>query len=149
MDNAYSRLLFFTDIYTFTFPNVYPINMQLPPITEFGFSSIVYLILIYILIRGLHQLYQRYSFGQSYKRSLVPLGAVGLIFGIIGYIQGMREAFAVIAEAGDISPALVAGGITQSFAYPTLGLLTLAAAYLFKYLNPPVKKDSWEDQGIN
>jgi hypothetical protein len=42
-----------------------------------------------------------------------------------------------IEAAGDISPAIVAQGFQNSFSYGVLGLLSLAASFVFKYLNAP------------
>ncbi|MEP4091054.1 hypothetical protein [Reichenbachiella sp.] len=109
--------------------------MNLPPIFQLGFSSLIYLILIYILIMGGYQYYIIRVKGGEYKRSFVPLGVVALILGIIAYIQKIRQAFDSIAEMGDISPSLVAGAISDTYSYPTLGLLCLGIAYLIKYLN--------------
>lgn len=72
---------------------------------------------------------------KEYNKSFVSLGAVALIIGIIAYIQEIRQAFDAIAEAGDVSPILVASAISDTYSYPTLGLLCFGLAYLFKYLN--------------
>lgn len=109
--------------------------MQLPLLNELGFSSISYLILAYILIMGFYQFHKVRIKRLAYKKTFVPLGYVALIFAIMDYILQMKEAFEAIADAGDISPALVAGGISQSFNHLFLGLLTLAISYIFRYLN--------------
>ena len=41
----------------------------------------------------------------------------------------------MIEEAGDISPALVAGAISGAITYPILGLVILGVSFLFKHLN--------------
>lgn len=108
--------------------------MDLPSILEFGWSSILYLILVFIFYKGLYHLIVLRK-QEVQAKSLVPIGAMGLVFGFLGYIQKIDESVDAISAAGDISPALVATSISQSYSYPTLGLLCLAASYLFKYVN--------------
>ena len=109
--------------------------MNIPSPLEFNFSSVSWMILIYILIMGFYQFYQIRIKKEAFKKNLVPLGYIALIFSIIQYINGMKTAFEAIAEAGDISPSLVAGGISYSTNYLFLGLMTLAITYLFRYIN--------------
>lgn len=101
---------------------------------EHGFSSILYLIIAYIVVMGGLQLYQFKYRGKEEIKSFVPLGAFGLIVGIIAYVMMMRDAFDAIAAAGDVSPALVADSMARSYDFPVLGLISLAIAYLYKYL---------------
>ncbi len=75
--------------------------MQLPPLSEIGFSSIAWLILAYIVIMGFYQLYQIRVKKEEFKKTFVPLGYVALIFTAIAYFTSMKEAFDAIAAAGD------------------------------------------------
>lgn len=108
--------------------------MSFPSVFEWGFPSAMYLLLFYILVRGSIQLYRVKTSQEVEKRSFVPLGALGLIVGLIAFVEGIRAAFDAIAEAGDISPGLGAEGISSAYSYPTLGLVILAVSYAFKYL---------------
>ena len=45
------------------------------------------------------------------------------------------DAFEAIEAAGDISPSIVAGALKAVWAYPILGMLTLAISCVFRYVN--------------
>ena len=109
--------------------------MELPSPFILSFSSISWLVLIYILVMGFYQFYQVRIKKATFAKNLVPLGYMALIFTIIDYILGMQNAFEAIAEAGDISPALVAGSMSFAMNSLFLGLITLAVSYLFRYIN--------------
>ena len=101
---------------------------------EMGISVILYSFLGYITIMGGIQWYQ-YKFGELTKvKSYVPLGAVALIVGVIGNVVRVRQAFDAIAAAGDVSPELVASEITRGYDFLIIGLVTLAVAFLYKYI---------------
>jgi len=53
----------------------------------------------------------------------------------MAFTLAINKTFDAIAAAGDVSPALVAGGISNGYSHLPLGLLCLATAYLFKYIN--------------
>ena len=108
--------------------------IELPPIDELGYPTLMYLLIGYILLMGLLQLHEVKVEGKESKKSYVPLGGMALVLGIIAFIQKIRMAFDAIEAAGDISPQIVAANISGAYAYPTLGLIGLALAYLFKYL---------------
>lgn len=109
--------------------------MNLPPLLPIGFSAILYLILIYILGMGLWQFIAPRIGREVRARSLVPLGAAAVVFGVIALIQHYRMAFGAIEEAGDISPSIVAGAFKDAYSNLTLGLLCLAIAFVFRFVN--------------
>ena len=47
-------------------------------------------------------------------KHIKTIGLFGFIFGILGQLIGMYQAFSVIEEVGDISPSLLAGGLKVS-----------------------------------
>ncbi len=112
--------------------------MAIPSIFESGIATILYLFLFFIVGMGLWQFIQRYFKSQASERrlkSLIPLGAASTVLGVIGIIQGYINTMETIEAVGDISPAIVAQGFKNSLAYGVLGLLSLAASFVFKYLN--------------
>lgn len=112
---------------------------MLPSLFDFGFASILYLFLAYILGMGLWQFRQIRLLNENeesvHARSLVPLGWAAVAMGFVALIQRYREAFDLIEAAGDISPSIVASAMSAALSYPTLGLLCLAISFLFKYFN--------------
>ena len=111
--------------------------MILNPLDSY-LASALYLLLLFIIYKGLAQYIKQTRYGATKSRSLIPLGAVGLILGIIGYIRGYTMTFEAIEAVGDISPELVANSLGQNTSYPVLGLVTLAVTFVFRYLNQQV-----------
>lgn len=54
---------------------------------------------------------------------VVFIGSFAFLFGVLGQVIGFFEAFTVIEQVGDISPALVAGGLRVSMLAPGYGFL--------------------------
>ena len=54
---------------------------------------------------------------------ILMFGSLAFIIGLLGQAIGMFEAFAAIQEAGDISPALVVGGLRVSMITPFYGVI--------------------------
>jgi biopolymer transport protein ExbB/TolQ len=60
------------------------------------------------------------------KNSLVlQLGVFAFFMGLLSQAIGLMQAFQAIQAAGDVSPALVAGGLYVSFIAPVWGLILL------------------------
>ncbi|MEM7110281.1 MAG: hypothetical protein AAF519_18790 [Bacteroidota bacterium] len=66
---------------------------------------------------------------------MVPLGWSAAVFGLIGSVRKYVITFDAIEQAGDISPSIVAAGFGSGGSYFVLGLLSLAIAFFFKFLN--------------
>ena len=109
--------------------------MPLPPIYELGFATAMYGLLLYIIYVGVRQYYYVHFQQRSVRNTLVWLGAFGMVLGIIAFLNKYRQAMSMIEEAGDISPALVAGAISGAITYLILGLVILGVSFLFKHLN--------------
>ena len=114
------------------------LNMTIPSIFQSGIATILYLFLFFIVGMGLWQFIQIYFISHASERrlkSLIPLGSAATVLGVIGIIQGYINTMETIEAVGDISPAIVAQGFKNSFSYGVLGLLSLAASFIFRYLN--------------
>lgn len=72
--------------------------------------------------------------------SMLVLGVVVFISGILNQIAGMIEALEVMIKATDISPQIVMGGIIESFKIPVLCAFVLIISLIFWYFN----KKKWE-----
>lgn len=113
--------------------------MYLPSPLHSNFAIPLYLLLAYILVVGFLQ-YFKLRAGEELnhvllKKSLIPIGLLTVVVGFMGTVNLIQELYDTIAAAGDISPALVAGGFSQAFPLLTLGLLCLAMSLIFKYFN--------------
>jgi hypothetical protein len=76
--------------------------------------------------------------------SMIVLGVVVFISGILNQIAGMIEALEVMIQGGDISPQYVMGGIIESFKIPVLCSFALIISLIFWYFN----KKRWESLNI-
>lgn len=72
--------------------------------------------------------------------SMIVLGVVVFISGILNQIAGMIEALEVMIIATDISPQHVMSGIIESFKIPILCALVLIVSLVFWFFN----KKKWE-----
>ena len=64
------------------------------------------------------------------RRLLFHLGLFTFVFGLLSQAIGLYQMMGVIQQAGDVSPALLAGGLQVSFIVPIYGLLVFAVALL-------------------
>jgi hypothetical protein len=62
---------------------------------------------------------------------IILFGSLSLIFGILGQGIGLFYAMEAIQEAGDISPALIAGGFRVSMITPLYGILIFILSLIF------------------
>ncbi len=53
---------------------------------------------------------------------IIMYGSLAFIIGLLGQAVGVFAAFAAIQAAGDVSPALIAGGLRVSMIVPLYGL---------------------------
>jgi uncharacterized membrane protein HdeD (DUF308 family) len=100
---------------------------------EHGWASITYLILSFIIYKGLWQLFMQKRKGIK-PNSLLSLGSMGLVFSLIAYVDNVKVTFLKIVVGGE-TPAQIASDFASSHQYPIIGLLCLGSAYFFNYLN--------------
>lgn len=67
--------------------------------------------------------------------SMLVLGVVVFMSGILNQIAGMIEALETMINVTDVSPKIVMGGIIESFTVPVMCTFMLIVALLFWYLN--------------
>jgi biopolymer transport protein ExbB/TolQ len=101
------------------------------------FMGILTLILICMIsvsiINGLHVLRGGMEDLETAVRKIGYIKSVGLfalVMGILGQLIGLYSAFQAIENAGDISPALVAGGFRVSIITTLYGLIIYAFSLL-------------------
>ena len=61
---------------------------------------------------------------------LKGIGTFALVFGFLGQMLGLYQAFSVIEQANNISPGLLAGGLKISMISPLYGTLIFLISYL-------------------
>lgn len=72
--------------------------------------------------------------------SMLVLGVIVFISGILNQIAGMIEALETMIQATDFSPQMIMGGIIESFKIPIVCAFVLIISIIFWYFN--MKK--WE-----
>ncbi len=69
---------------------------------------------------------------------IIFLGSFTFLFGLLGQILGIYNALQAVQQAGDISPALIAGGLRVSLLAPLYGfflfLISFITWFIFKNL---------------
>ena len=68
--------------------------------------------------------------GAFWKRAVFHFGLFGLILGILSQAISLYQMMGAIEAAGDISPAIVAGGLRVSLIAPLYGVGIFAGAML-------------------
>ncbi|HAF29502.1 MAG TPA: hypothetical protein DCG75_10685 [Bacteroidales bacterium] len=78
----------------------------------------------------------------SKQNSLILfIGSFAFLFGLLGQVIGLSQALQAIQAAGDISPALMAGGLRVSLLAPLYGfvLFLISGIIWFVYRNLLIK----------
>lgn len=67
------------------------------------------------------------------RASLIThIGLFSLVWGVLGQALGLYQAMTAIQAAGDVSPAIVLGGVKVSMIAPLMGLSVFAIALLLR-----------------
>ena len=94
--------------------------------------SITFLVILFLSGRSIYMLYSGSEI-EGVQKSLFPiiqLGIFAAVFGIFGQCLGLFQAFMAIEAAGDISPAMIAGGLKVSMITTLYGLIILLVSLL-------------------
>ena len=117
--------------------------MALPSPWLSPFASMLYILLAYILVMGFYQHYRMEKIRvYLFRKSLIPVGLIAVCLALWGVVSQINQTFEAIQTASDISPALVAGGITQAYPHLSLGLLCLILSLTFYYFNSKKRKEA-------
>ena len=82
------------------------------------------LVIIFTVVKG-YDVFVRKNIDKKGLVGILFFGSMAPLVGIIWQMIGMMQAFTAIQEAGDISPALVMGGLRVSIFAPLYGLIVL------------------------
>jgi len=99
------------------------------------FMGILTIILVALIATAVYSLIKIKRDGSSSKSvSLVKeIGIFGFVFGIFGQFLGLYQAFTAIEAAGDVSPALLAGGLKVSMITTLYGMIIFVIAWLLYF----------------
>lgn len=97
-----------------------------------GILTLILFILILFVISNATMIYNRKEHNKIRQRLsyLKSTGLLGLVFGIFGQLIGLYQAFEAIQELGEVSPALVAGGLRVSMLTTLYGFIIFLLAYI-------------------
>ncbi|MBN2731574.1 MAG: MotA/TolQ/ExbB proton channel family protein [Balneolaceae bacterium] len=114
------------------------------------FMGILTLLLLVILSIAVYRAIQISKNDVNYETTfrqrltyIKSLGIFTLVMGILGQLLGLYQAFSVIEQAGNISPAILAGGLKVSLIPTLYGIVIFLLSYLiWMGLDYMVKKPS-------
>lgn len=88
-----------------------------------GVVSIFGLLMLFYAIKSTIKIVIKKDYSGKGIVYILLFGSLAFIIGLLGQAVGMFEAFAAIQAAGDISPALIAGGFRVSMIAPLYGII--------------------------
>jgi len=100
-----------------------------------GLLTLIFLVLIIVTIFSFAFIAKNRGNEESKIKNLFSyvknIGLFGLVIGIFGQLIGLYEAFGAIQQMGDVSPALLAGGLKVSMITTLYGVFIFLIANLF------------------
>ncbi|HKL20032.1 MAG TPA: MotA/TolQ/ExbB proton channel family protein [Halalkalibaculum sp.] len=101
------------------------------------FMGILTILLLIILSMSAYRIIQivrgNVDYATSFRHRLSYIKSVGLfalVFGILAQLMGLYQAFSAIEMAGDISPAILMGGLKVSMITTIYGVIIFLISYL-------------------
>lgn len=83
--------------------------------------TIAGLAMIFFSVKSAIRIFVKKDFSGSGVNFILMFGSLSFILGLLAQAIGMFQAFEAIQQAGDISPALIAGGLRVSMIAPLYG----------------------------
>lgn len=77
---------------------------------------------------------------KTLSERILFMGSFAFLFGIFYQVIGMIQALNAIEAAGDISMALIAGGLKVSLIVPVYGLILFLITYIIWFINRNVSR---------
>lgn len=99
------------------------------------FMGILTIILIALIATAVYSFIRikRDGSGPQSVSLVKEIGIFGFVFGIFGQFLGLYQAFTAIEAAGDVSPALLAGGLKVSMITTLYGMIIFVIAWLLYF----------------
>ena len=91
--------------------------------------TILALVMIIFAIKKGIAIYKKADKTKKYLDIILFFGSLALAFGIFYQIVGMFEVFNVVAEIGDIAPALIMSGFKVTLIAPFYGFIIFIISY--------------------
>jgi biopolymer transport protein ExbB/TolQ len=105
-----------------------------------SFMLPIYLMWIAVIILSIKFLINYFSKNKDLQKLgkqnslIIFIGSFAFLFGLLGQILGLYGALQAIQSAGDISPALMAGGLKVSLIAPLYGLILLVISSVIWFI---------------
>lgn len=98
------------------------------PLTGIGLLAVL------VISKKIADVYVNAEAPANQHRSMVnlvlQLGVLGFFLGILSQAVGLIQAFQAIEQVGQVSPAMLAGGLKVSMIAPVYGLIILIVAFV-------------------
>ncbi|NHB67239.1 MotA/TolQ/ExbB proton channel family protein [Perlabentimonas gracilis] len=101
----------------------------------FGLWTAAIVLIGMLIYRWLNKAESRVKSSKALSESILFVGSFAFLFGIFYQALGMVQALNAIKAAGDISMALIAGGLRVSLIAPLYGLVLFLVSYIFWFIN--------------
>jgi hypothetical protein len=101
----------------------------------------IYMMWIVVIFFSIKFLTNYFSGNKDFKRLakhnslIIFIGSFAFLFGILGQVIGLFQALQAIQSAGDISPALMAGGLRVSLFAPLYGFILFLISSIIWFFN--------------
>lgn len=97
------------------------------------FMGILFLLLVAVVFTSVLVLKNKTDMGKAEKWLKISqeIALFALVFGILGQLVGLVGAFQAIEEVGEVSQALLAGGVKSIFLYYALWVLYFPSSQAF------------------
>lgn len=95
--------------------------------------SMAGLVALFFIIKTVSKAAQGQTISQAELRNIPVAGSTAFILGILGQVIGLYDAMSAIQAAGDVSPAMLAGGFQVSMIAPMYGMILFVIS-LIAYL---------------
>lgn len=95
-----------------------------------GIVTVWTIVMLVFTVQKIIRIFIQHNYTQAGLDLILLFGSLAFVTGILGQAIGLFMAFNAIEAAGDISPALIAGGFRVSMIAPLYGLFSFIFSLL-------------------